>query len=309
MKGPLKIVIGCLLLVVGCKDILNVEDISEAQVNLIAPINGTSLGIDNINFSWEGVEFAEGYRLQLITPNFEAPLQLVQDTLVNGTNFTLALPPGEYSWKVRAENSAFASGFSETRQLQVTDISFANRIVTLVSPSDNFNTNTEMQTLTWQEVPTAMAYNVQILDNANTLVKEESVTTTSFNNTFTEGTFNWQVQAINGSDTTAFSTHQIIIDLTVPSKPVATQPADDSTTTQTAITFAWTRMDVPGSTERDSVFVYSDNLLQNLVVKDEGTDKSFSATLDLGQFYWVVKAYDDAGNESEQSDTMSFTIN
>jgi len=304
------IAILCLSLVaITCKDIQNVEDISEDQVRLVAPIDDALLALENVNFSWDQVDFAEGYRLQVMTPNFETPLQLVLDTIVANTNFTHSLDPETYQWRVRAENSAFATPYSAARDLIVDEIPFPDKEVRLIRPTDNTNSNDLDQNLEWESVLGATEYTIQILGMNGQVLLEETIAETSLAATFIEGSFTWQVQAIRNLEITDFSTNTIIIDTTAPNQPSPVAPADQSASTETAISFSWSRTDLAGSAEKDSIYIYTDSSLQTLLSKNQGTNKSFSSNLQTGTFYWNVKAFDEAGNTSDLSDIFSFTIN
>ncbi|WP_127019788.1 hypothetical protein [Flagellimonas beolgyonensis] len=62
----------------SCDDILVVPDISEQSVIILAPMDGSALTANSVNFNWETVDEATGYRIQIASPNFP-PLPLVFD--------------------------------------------------------------------------------------------------------------------------------------------------------------------------------------------------------------------------------------
>lgn len=104
----------CFLLIQlsSCNEIIEVEDISNKKVNVLAPTSGLSLNITNVNFSWSSLEDAENYKLQISTPNFEMTNQIVLDTTIALTNFSKILEQGNYEWRVRAENSDFQTDYT-----------------------------------------------------------------------------------------------------------------------------------------------------------------------------------------------------
>lgn len=121
--------LGWLLLVVffmySCDDIIEVEDISDRTVILVAPTNDAILSSGTIHFDWEPVEDAESYRIQIATPDFDAPLQIVEDsTLVDSTatntTFSTSLDEGAYQWRVRAQNSDYQTNYT-TQSFTVED--------------------------------------------------------------------------------------------------------------------------------------------------------------------------------------------
>lgn len=99
-------------LLVSCEEIIEVVDISNENVVVLAPTDTSTLTITDINFSWEDVEDAEQYKLQIATPNFESANQIVLDTTITTTSFNQALEPGNYEWRVRAENSDYQTIYS-----------------------------------------------------------------------------------------------------------------------------------------------------------------------------------------------------
>ncbi|MGJ8734630.1 MAG: hypothetical protein ACSHW4_15850, partial [Cellulophaga sp.] len=98
------------------------------------------------------------------------------------------------------------------------------------------------------------------------------------------------------------------LDITPPEKPSLSSPVDNDNLTNTSVNFKWTRENVSGTTEIDSIYIYADQELKTIKRKDIGANKGYNATLEEGIYYWNVKAYDDAGNKSDVSSTFSFTI-
>ncbi|WP_298900964.1 hypothetical protein [uncultured Psychroserpens sp.] len=109
-----------LLCLYTCEEIIAVEDISEMDLTILAPTNNATLDNTAINFSWQPIEFADSYQLQIATPNFETPLQFVEDTLLTGSSFTKSLLSNEYQWRVRAINSAYETAYT-TQNLSIED--------------------------------------------------------------------------------------------------------------------------------------------------------------------------------------------
>lgn len=101
-----------LLFVTGCEEIIEVEDISNDSVTILAPTDTAVLNITDINFSWNSVEDAEKYKLQIGTPDFETTNQIVLDTTITDTSFNQTLELGNYQWRIRAENSDYQTAYS-----------------------------------------------------------------------------------------------------------------------------------------------------------------------------------------------------
>jgi len=104
----------CLLITaIACDDIIEVEDISDNTVNILAPTNGTVLDTLTTTFTWEALESAEHYYLQVATPSFENANQIVADTLLVKTSFSKLLPVNSYEWRIRAENSDYNTNYTQ----------------------------------------------------------------------------------------------------------------------------------------------------------------------------------------------------
>ena len=90
--------------------------------------------------------------------------------------------------------------------------------------------------------------------------------------------------------------------------PMLSSPQDEIELTSGDVTFEWTRELLEGSVEFDSIYVYRDMTLTDLVIKEESTSP-FATTLTNDTYYWLVKSFDEAGNEGVSSSTFSFTVN
>jgi hypothetical protein len=179
----------------------------------------------------------------------------------------------------------------------------------LNNPSNDLKSNSVNQTLSWNAIIGATSYQLQIFDNASTLLVDQTLATTSYLHTFPEGSFTWKVRASNGTDTTLYSSRNILIDTTLPNVPTLTTPTNASTTTSTNISFNWNRTPISGSQEFDSLYVYSNVALTSLVLKKRVTNPHSETILDNGTYYWRMKSFDQAGNQSAVSSTFSFTKN
>jgi hypothetical protein len=293
---------------ISCEEILMVDDISKKEVALTAPANNAILSFSGITFSWENVESAEKYQLQIAAPNFETPQQIVLDTIVTKNTFTQQLNIGKYEWRVKAVNSAYETAYFKRGFEILNNDDFEKNTVVLLTPANNLTTKTAAQKLSWDAIIGASGYQIQILDENNTLVKDQSTETTLFNFTFDEGKYTWKVRASNGTAETLYTSRSILVDTKAPNTPIPTNPANASTTTSTSINFQWNRTPISGSAEKDSLYVYTESALTNLNFKDKGISP-YNKTMTKGTYYWFVKSFDEAGNESARSTVFNFTIN
>jgi uncharacterized protein YegP (UPF0339 family) len=292
----------------SCEEILLVPDISKEEVVLVSPGNNVTLSSSGVTLSWNPVENADKYQLQIATPGFEAPLQIVVDTIVTKNSFTQQLNIGKYEWRVKAVNSGYETAYA-TRSFEIlNNDDFQNNTVVLLTPGNNIITKTALQKLSWDAIIGATSYQLQILDESNTLVKEQNTEAKLLNFTFDDGKYAWKVRASNGTAQTLYTTRSIVVDTKAPNTPTLSIPANASTTTSLDINFQWSRTPLTGSAEKDSIYVYTESALTNLNFKDKG-NSPYSKTMVKGTYYWFVKSFDEAGNQSARSTVFNFTIN
>lgn len=282
-------------------------DITNSQVILLAPGDGVEVSSNSIFFDWEPVEDATSYEIQVATPDFDNTQQLLLNATDSVTFQELELNIGDYQWRVRAKNSGYETPYSTASFSIIPVENFSDNNVLLIAPQNNLATNIQDQSLQWQSIVGATLYRIQILENG-AVIDERTTTEDNFDISFTEGSLTWQVRAENGTDNTLYSSRDILIDITNPNVPKLSLPENNTTLTSQDVSFEWTRALVEGSVEFDSIYVYRDIDLTDLVVKDRGTSP-FAATLENNTYFWLVKGFDEAGNESDDSDVFSFIVN
>ncbi len=300
----------CLFTLYACEEggVLFETDISDENVNLISPGDGVQVPAATIRFDWQSLEDAEQYEIQIAKPDFQNTVQLIVNEIIDSiTQYEFELPVDSYEWRVKAINSGYETEYTTSKFEVVPIQNFSDNTVRLIAPADNSITNIATQTLEWEAVTGATLYRTQILEGS-TAISEETTTSTSLNTTFNEGEFTWQVRAENGSENTLYSSRNILIDLTAPNTPDLSLPGDNTVLLDNNVSFEWTRKLVAGSTESDSIYVYRDASLSDLVVKDVATSP-YELSLDNDTYYWRVQAFDEAGNEGNSSKTRTFEVN
>lgn len=114
MNIRLGVILVLIIGVLGCSDIVEIEDISKDNVVLIAPFDNAVLESTTLNFSWEPVANADDYQFQIATPNFEQPLQIVVDSMVTINKLLIEdLKNGVFEWRVKALNSGYETSYSK----------------------------------------------------------------------------------------------------------------------------------------------------------------------------------------------------
>ncbi|MBZ9731338.1 hypothetical protein LB467_16740 [Salegentibacter sp. JZCK2] len=296
------------LMFYSCEKILLEQDISISNVEMLAPGQGVTVQTSTISFRWTAVEGASTYHFQIATPGFLAPQQIITDSTTEDNFYLEELPEGDYEWRVKAINSGYSTSFSSASFRVEINEEFSDQRVNLFSPSDNYLSNENNMTLDWGEIEQASVYRVQIIQNGQ-VVTETTITGTNLTIGFPEGPTTWRVRAENDSQNTAYSERSIFVDTVEPETPRLISPADEADISVPEVTFEWERNNIQGSEEIDSIFVFKDLELSELVVKERVTT-SYNKTLDRDEtFYWFIRSYDAAGNWGGRSEVYSFTIN
>ena len=299
-----------LLLVFSCEEILLEDDITDETVNLVAPVDDAEFYSTGITFTWDPIANGTQYRIQIARPNFTAPLQIITDNVVDTTSFTTQLNVGDYEWRIKAVNSGYQTAYSTRAFKVLSNEDFQNNSVTLSLPANNTITNVPSQNLVWQPVIGATGYHIQIVNTqSNTSVSEQDTNGTTFTYLFPEGSYQWKVRAGNGDQNTLYASRTILVDITAPNTPQLAIPANLNNTSNNDVTFQWNRVTIAGSVEKDSIYIYNNNTLTDLEYKNEQTSPYNTPTLGDGTYFWFVKAFDAAGNVSQQSSVFSFTLN
>jgi len=298
-----------LVSLIGCEETLFEPDLSDDNVVLLSPIDGARTFNNITRFEWLAVEGASRYQVQLAFPNFENLDFIIFDRIIDTIFIIDTLKQtGNYEWRVRALLNDEATPYTSSK-IELLDIpAFEFQNVSLAAPSNNTLSNTLINTLEWEALNEAESYEIQILNAMSEVLITERTADTTIEITFPEGASTWQVRAINGETNTAFSTRNITVDTVIPEKPNLTAPINGSTIAEADLEFSWTRTAVEGTMEKDSIYIFTDAALTELKLKQEATSP-FSPNLEVDTYYWRVQAFDDAGNQSEESDVFSVTTN
>lgn len=104
----------------ACDDIIEVVDISKETVTVLAPVNESVIDTTSVNFTWEAMDEAETYHLQVAKPTFHEAAQIVIDTMVVTPFFKSTLDLGNYEWRINAKNSGYETTYV-TQSFSVTD--------------------------------------------------------------------------------------------------------------------------------------------------------------------------------------------
>lgn len=121
--------------------------------------------------------------------------------------------------------------------------------VVLLTPTDSSRTTTVVQTFRWEPVAHARTYRIQVASpsfaSPTRAFRDSTISRPFFTTTLVPGTYQWRVQAVNGSYETAFSSRGFVLDTTTSLTGQTLQlglPAAGLVTNGTVLPFSWTAL-------------------------------------------------------------------
>lgn len=178
--------------------------------------------------------------------------------------------------------------------------SIANEQVVLISPADSALTQVNRQTFKWEALEHALSYHFQLSSLSFDSVKgvlllDTVVKGTSLAHTLASGTYQWRVQARNGSSETAYTTRTIRVDSTTLDlqQVILSGPTTDTIQKETKVVFAWENL--PNAT-RYHIQIDTVNFdeTQLLVSANASTNRFIHTFQREGTYQWRVRAENDA---------------
>lgn len=298
--------------IISCSEFIE-RSVENRKVLLLAPTDKQESSKYNQNFWWEPVEDALFYRLQIVSPEFNKPAELIVDTLISRNKFEYSLSPGKYEWRVRAENGSSKSLYS-SNFLTIHLSSLKEQEVKLTSPANNIITNQKNVLYKWNELFGSSQYRLQV-DTANfadtsKLLFDHASPNNEFSIAFSkDGAYQWRVRAEADTIRSRWSAiYNIRFDGTAPAKVSLNSPANNQQITK-PVSLQW-NLDKDAIKyqvivlKSDSVTVY--NNTYPLIIA--GNSHDFNEGVSNERIYWKVRAIDQAGNTGIYSDLRSFLI-
>lgn len=299
---------------VGCEDILE-EDISGDMVQLIFPLEGAEVANNVVNFQWISLRGADSYRIQI----YNSGQGIVLDSVTEGANFVYPLNSGEYQWRIKGENFAYQTEYTFPVNFSVVETdNLTNQVILLSTPQTGIYTNTINLSYSWAALSAAESYYFSVNNTANNSVAyeqgglTESMITLN-GQTAADGQYSWKVKAINETSQTAFFSRNLFLDTVVPNVPQNNAPANNaSQNDNTNINFTWNMAPDSGTIQSPINFVIelsTDSSFSTIFLTSETSTTTFSHTFNTpGDYFWRVKAIDEAQNQSNYSTPYKLTI-
>lgn len=294
------------LIVTGCEDFIE-KDISKKNLTILAPADGLRTNSLAITFWWEDLDGAEEYKLQLVSPSFASTQQLLLDTVVAINRFDFQLSnPGIFQWRIKAMNNGSETGYQIRSFVIDSTTDLSSQTLSLLNPSDDLFTNNNLNTFEWTNLYNADFYHFILSDNSNgTILLDSLMENTLLTLTLYQGNFDWKVRAENSTSNTPYSQRTLNIDTSSPLTPYNLIPVDQDTVSISS-TLSWSHStDIDG----DSLEIYNDSTMADQIEAEYLSSGTFSFSGTQFQFYyWRLKSYDMAGNESSWTTLRKFYV-
>lgn len=285
--------------------------INNEKVEVLTPRDSLRTSVVSQLFFWYEVADAIDYELQIVSPSFSQIDRFALDTIVNNNKFQFTLTPGQYEWSVRAFNNSSNTDYTVHTLFIDSTIDLTTQTLILVRPSAFDTSSVLSKNFAWQNLYNAENYFFEVSksDGSAQQVFQTSTVVDSVSVSFTEeGAYSWKVRGENILTNTIFSERSFYIDTTTPNIPVLQEPDSAAIVDDNLIDIKWSRGTNTGSSLLDSLFLASDEDMQNIT--HTIISRSNSVVLDTlsdGLYYWRVSSTDAAGNYSGYSDIRSFT--
>ncbi len=277
-----------------------VDDISNTQVILNAPINDAVVTTETLLFNWNSVFGATSYTLQIATPTFENPIQLLTNEDIEATSFQTTLPNNAYQWRVKAKNQISETDYTTEAFMVDTQAAadISSEEVMLLAPTDMALFQTPNIQFTWEAVAAAESYQLQVatpnFTNPLQFVVNTTLTETASESfTIPEGSYQWRVKALNTSSETGYSTRAFEVALGNDLSQQVTQliaPSQGAVVANETVNFTWEPLAAATSYQLQIAQPDFANPVQ--IIADDLVDDALTQTymLEEGAYEWRVKA-------------------
>lgn len=300
-----------LVLTFASCSLITETNISDETVYIIAPPNNLETPVNTQTLWWEHVNDAEKYNVIIVSPRWDSIVTLIADTNVSENKFSITLTPGEYDWGVSAYNSSSKTAYTISHISIDSSSNLTGETVTLLSPKNNLNTNSQDIKFNWDLLPKAESYVFDIKyiswDGEN-VVNTKTVKEDTLSLVLEESVYYWGVRAINEFSQTGYTIRTLIVDITPPEKPTVESPTLNDTVSGQDLLIKWIRPGAQLSDVKDSLFLSTDSLFKTIdqqYVITGDPEKTISG-LSTGKQFLRIVTFDQAGNIGEAAQVRFF---
>ena len=179
------------------------SDLSERQITVIAPTPDIEMSTGKVAFAWEPLSGADKYRLTVVSPSFDNVQVFVDDMTVTESVVRMDLADGDYQWRIQALNE-ISQTVPQVYSFSVsTGTDIRDKSIDVIAPKEGAVLTGPEVTFLWERLSGAEEYKVTIVSpsfaNVRQIVDDRSVTDNSFKIELPQGSYQWRIQAVNGS--------------------------------------------------------------------------------------------------------------
>lgn len=290
------------LFLFACNDFIE-TDIEKETVKLLTPGNNLTTVQLTHTFWWDWIDGVEEYNIQIVEGTFSSAISFVLDSTITANKFTYTLYPGNFQWRVKGLNNGYETMYTTYNLVIDSTLDISSLSVILSTPSDNFITNNDNITFSWNSLLNSDDYLLEVHQTSwsgGIVYGPQVEVNVSHNTTLLEGTYIWGVQGRNSTSntSTSFSTRTLTIDTTPPNPVVLNLPTDNATLTNIYNSYSWTQGSNIGTALTDVIYFYDDaagTTLNKSIQLNVGIT-TVQDSLGIGTYYWAVQSTDEAGN-------------
>ncbi len=178
------------------------------------------------------------------------------------------------------------------------------------SPSFDKKLTASKVTFTWDAIPEAVNYKLQLSTDPNFSVLLLNIKTpepTYFFDSFLQNnkTYYWRIRPFYADSKDPWLPTWNFTSMDALAKPTLTTPGHRVTLTISKVTFAW---DPVENADQYKVVIAKDALFQNKVTSFKTTDTTATFNLPDGKYFWRVRPLDPYGAKGPWSDYRKFTV-
>jgi len=295
---------------------LLIDTLAPQAPSLTWPAEGENINDNTPNLQWGTVEENATPVLYYaaVSDNPDFPYENENSGWTTDDNFQLPkLAEGVWYWRVRAYDNAGNEGENSQGWFRI-DLGMP----TLLSPADGAQVNDSRPTFEWENVVAGDNFEVWV-DNESSFSELVAILDNTTENSYQvqsedalpDGTYYWRVRSYRGGEPSVFSpVRSVVVDTSMLVPNLISPPSGENLDNSTPL-LKWTETPDLSPPVRYYAAV-SDNSEFPHENRNSGwtTENQWevSPALTEGEWYWHVRAKDNAGNEGENSDPSWFVI-
>ncbi|MCI0707642.1 MAG: FG-GAP-like repeat-containing protein [Ignavibacteriae bacterium] len=278
---------------------------------LTSPVDSAGGLPTSVTLSWNPADSATFYHLQVASDANFVTVVVDKDSISN-TSYNVAglANATTYWWRVQGKNPDGASAYSNARNF-TTQVAIPVAPV-LISPANAAANRPKALTFTWNAVPDAQIYRLQVsldslfssivVDHDSLSLTSDSISTLAYNTTYY-----WRVRAENTTGASPYSAaYRFTTGAAFVGIPQLQSPADGATDLSTSLMLSWNAAD---SATFYQLQVATDSNFTALVVSQDSIVATSHQVADLANsttYWWRVQGKT-TGGVSDFSTVRSFT--